>query len=319
MPREPVDSPGPAPVWLRAVAAVSRRLPAGRYRAVAALGRRVRRPFLGRLPRRLGGAWFRCEPRDTIGAQAYFGGIYEPQETALAQAVLAPGATFVDVGANWGYFTLIAAGRVGAAGAVVALEPDPRMSEALRANVALNRLGNVTVLEIAATERAATVELMTVPLSAGNSGLSSLAPPNARGVERIAVQGRPLDDVLAELGHARIALLKMDIEGAEARALAGLRGCLADGRVERVLLELHPRALEALGSSVEEVFAQLSGAGLSPWSVDHSPEGYRRAAYARRLDAASYLRPFQPGDVLDAWPHLLWVRPGCEPVSLRPA
>ena len=62
-----------------------------------------------RLPWDAGGYWFECDPRDAIAREVCFTGRYEPQETALVRTILRPGMSFVDVGANWGYFTLLAA------------------------------------------------------------------------------------------------------------------------------------------------------------------------------------------------------------------
>lgn len=309
-----MDAPVLAPLWLRVGAAITRRLPAGRYRAAAWLTRRVAAPFLARLPHRLGGSWFVCDPGDAIAAQAYFGGVYEPQETAITQALLAPGATFVDVGANWGYFTLLAARRLGARGAVIALEPDPRMCGALRANVALNGLSSVTVLELAAADRAGTVPLLGFDQAGGNYGLSRMAPRGEEPPGSFAVTASTLDDVFAELRLTRVSLLKMDIEGGEARALAGLRRSFEAGVVDRLLLEVHPQQLEESGSSVAQVFELLERAGFRGWTVDHSPRATRRAAYARRVDVRTYLRPLDARQPLDAWAHCLCARRGIDPL-----
>jgi len=306
------------PLWLRIAAALVRQLPVGRYRATAFLARRVAKPFLARLPA-AGGLWFQCDARDASAAQAYFAGAYEPQETALIKAVLVPDSTFVDVGANWGYYTLLAAQHVGARGSVIAIEPDPRMCAALRANLALNGFSKVAVLEIAAAEHRGTLPLLAFDPAGGNYGVSRLADPGSEPISSMAVAARPLDDVLVDLGLTRVSLLKMDIEGGEAAALAGLRKSLEAGIVERILLEVHPRELEKLGTSADEVFELLRGAGYQGWAIDHSPRANRRAAYARRLVAQEYLRPFHPGQPLDAWPHLLWTRTGKDLLPLKPA
>src|SRR5512142_2823283 len=117
---------GPAPLWIRAAAAMIRRLPAGRYRAAHWIGRRVREPFWAALPADLGSLQFHCDLRDGLMREACLTGRYEPQETALLGRLLAPGMTFVDVGANWGYFTLVGAHLVGRAGRVISVEADPR-------------------------------------------------------------------------------------------------------------------------------------------------------------------------------------------------
>lgn len=300
---------------MRLAAAICPRLPRGRYRATRWLARRAHGPFIAQLPRRLLGARLQCDPRNWATTQAYFVGVFEPQETAVVQAILRPGSTFVDVGANWGYFTLIASPSVGPRGSVIAIEPEPRMCEALRANIALNDFPNVTVCQLAAIEREARIPFLPYDEATDSYGMSRVASAGDCQDRIVTVQGRPLDDLLQAHGVRRVSLLKMDVEGAEARALAGLHRSLTTGVVNRLLLEVHPAQLAGLGSSVSEVFDLLTRAEFQGWRLDHSPETSRRAAYARRLDARSYLRPLDPGEPLDAWPHFLWTRKGLAPLD----
>src|SRR5262245_2134996 len=78
---------------------------------------------------------------------------YEPEETAFIEAALAPGMTFLDLGANVGYFTCLAARKVGPAGRVWAFEPDPRNFRLLVRSVKANGLSNVTAVRAAASDR----------------------------------------------------------------------------------------------------------------------------------------------------------------------
>ena len=300
----------PAPAWLRAVAWAVRRLPAGRYRA---MNRFRAGRFAARLPVETGGAAHVCDLRDVIAREVFFTGRYGPQETALLNALLRPGATFVDVGANWGYFTLLAAHLVGSRGRVIAMEPDPRLFAMLRANVEANRLRQVAPLALAAADRAGTLELAGHDPEGGNWGLSSLMG-NGHGGERFSVESRTVDEVLDERGAERVELLKMDIEGAEEMALRGMEAGLARGRYRRVLVELHP-TLHPGGRAVgEDVGALFHAAGYRGWSVDHSPEATRRAGYARNPDARALVSPLDPSAPDDAWPHQLWTAPGEEPL-----
>ena len=259
---------------------------------------------------------FACDLRDGIAREVFFTGGYGPQETALLGAVLRPGGTFVDVGANWGYFTLLGAHRVGSSGRVIALEPDPRLFALLQGNVAENGLRQVAALPIAAAEREGTVTLAGHDPEQGNWGLSSLLADAATAAERFAVRGRRVDEVLDEQGTAQVELLKMDIEGAELLALGGMADGLARGRYRRVLLELHPTLHPRGAALAGDVAAAFRAAGYRGWSVDHSPAATRRAAYARGVDARAFLRPLvadaSSGD--DAWPHQLWAAPGVEPL-----
>ena len=126
-----------ASIPARLAASIFSRLPMGRFRLAALYSQWNPNPFWGRMSATVGGAWFRCNPRESISrADVYFTGRYEPQETAILRELLKPGMTFVDVGANWGYFTLVGAHLVGPSGRVISLEPEPRLFRLLVSNVA---------------------------------------------------------------------------------------------------------------------------------------------------------------------------------------
>jgi hypothetical protein len=174
----------PPPRWVRPAAAVIRRLPAGRYRAMELLPRVA--PFAAPL----GGLRFACDLGDDIAREVCFTGMYAAQETGLLLGWLSAGGCFVDVGANWGYFTLIAAQRVGPRGRVIALEPDARMFAQLRDNVDRNGLAMVLPLALAAAERAGTARLARFTDGARNRGISSLELPGEGVVVEHRAAGR---------------------------------------------------------------------------------------------------------------------------------
>jgi FkbM family methyltransferase len=300
-----------APALLRAMAWAVRRLPAGRYRAMN-LAPRGGGAFWAALPRRAGGVRFACDLRDVIAREVFFTGVYGPQETALLRALLRPGATLVDVGANWGWFTLLGASLVGREGRVVALEPDPRLFRLLRGNLAANGASHVAALPLAAAAEEGTLTLAGHDPGAGNWGLSSVVAAHAGG-HRFEVRGRPIDTVLDELGIGTVELLKMDIEGAEEQALRGMGEGLARGRYRRVLVELHPTLHPRGAELLDDVAARLRAAGYRGWSVHSSAAATRRASYGRRVDAAALLGPLAASRG-DAWPHQLWAAPDEEPL-----
>jgi FkbM family methyltransferase len=218
--------------------------------------------------------------------------------------------TFVDVGANWGYFTLLGAHQVAPGGRVVCLEPDPRLFAMLAANVKYNGLARVEAVQAAAAASEGTLLLAGYDEQSDNWGVSRITRAAAAPPVSFAVAARPLDRILDELGLGAVNLLKMDIEGAEGFALAGLARSLAAHRIERLLLEVHPAQLAEHGRSAAALADDLRAAGYRGWTVDHSPAATRQATYQRRLDVARLLRPFDPAASLDDWPHLLWVIPG---------
>jgi FkbM family methyltransferase len=264
-------------------------------------------PFWAQTPSELGAQIFCCDLRDPLMREVCLTGRYEPQETQLLQQLLQPGMTFVDVGANWGYFTLLGAHLVGPNGRVLSVEADPAACRSLRANVAKNGLSHVAIVAAAASDKPAVIMVQAYDDGRdgwSNAGVTLAASPGSRGIQ---VEARPLDMILDSAGIGRIDLLKMDIEGAECRALSGLQRRLAAGDIDRIVVELHPSHLEMLGSSVAAVVSLLRRYGYRGWRIDHSAETHRRAA-VQSVDVEALLSPIGNGDELGTWPHVLWSR-----------
>ena len=312
------------PFWVRCAAALIRRLPAGRYRVMKRLGKGSF-PFVAALPAALGGLRFTCDLHDGIAREVCFTGQYEPQETALLQAFLRPGMVFADVGANWGYFTLLAAAKVGRLGRVISLEPDPRLFATLQSNVILNGLNQVELLQVAAAAETAILTLAGYDERCDNWGLSKLIERGApspylpqrsgevkAGASTFGVVARPLDVLLDEQGIDQVDFLKMDIEGAEELALRGMGAGLVRHRYRRILLVVHPTILTDRGCSVSEVLRSLVQAGYRGWWIDHSWSVSRKAAYRRTFQPREFLQPFRATQPPDAWPHMLWLCPEVE-------
>jgi FkbM family methyltransferase len=239
--------------------------------------------------------------------------MYEPQEILLVRSILRPGDVFVDVGANWGYFTLLAAHLVGAHGRVVALEPEPRSHALLLENCEENGLHNVMVLELAAAAAEGKVVLEGFAESEGNFGTSRVLSSGLSGPQAVDVRAQRLDEVLSEIGIEQVGLLKMDIEGSEGPALIGLEQFLGERRIDRFLVELHPAALADFGFSPEQVVRTFRDAGYRVWTIDHSPQATRTASY-RVPEPDALIRSLGPTDHLDSWPHLLTARDGLTPL-----
>jgi FkbM family methyltransferase len=295
----------PPPLWFRAARAAVRRLPAGRFRAFERLSRAALSPFEDRLADEVGGWRYACDLRNATAREACLTGRSAPAETAALRARLPRGGTFVDVGANWGYFTLAALDAVGPKGRVVALEPDPRMAAELRGNVARNGIRNAIVLEVAASEREGDAVLSGYAEADRNRGVSSLVAAPAGAATPFTVATAALDDLLDAHDVARADLVKVDVEGAEELVLRGMARGLAAGRYAAVLLELHPTQHPdpaRLGATIHET---MSAAGYSGGWLDTGPLAERAALYGRGGDARS-LAPVRGDEPLGPWPHQLW-------------
>ena|GEM_PF-988821 len=152
---------------------------------------------------------------------------------------LGSGDTFVDVGANAGYYSVVAGRIVGPRGRVVSIEPVPETFELLRENVALNGLGNVATFANACWNAR---EGLTMTLPGGYYGLASLATP--LGGRRIPVEAIPLDALTADLPSVQV--LKVDAEGAELEVLEGAADTLAKTRFAVLEVTRNRARVEAL-------------------------------------------------------------------------
>ncbi len=189
---------------------------------------------------------------DVIQREMYLG-CFEPHETRVVSRLLRPGMTFVDAGANAGWFTFLAASRVGPTGRVLAVEPDPVLAEKLRVAVR----PHIKVFGCALGRAAGTLTLSIPP--PGNRS-PTLAP--VAGWESVAVPVRTLDELLDVERVGTVDLLKLDVEGAEAEILAGAARTLP--HVRAVLCEFNTYWLGQLGTSPEALWRTLLGAGFRP-------------------------------------------------------
>jgi FkbM family methyltransferase len=306
---------GPLPLPFRLLVPLMRCLPMGRFRAAYTLCRVLPPQFVTRLPRKLGGLAFVCETADVVSRTA-FAGTWEPTQTLLVGKILQPGMTFVDVGAQWGYFTLIGAARVGPYGSVLSLEPHARLFGLLRGNLDLNRLRQVTPLPVAAGATTSYQELVAYDEHTGNFGGSWLrpGPPSQAALqeptgERI-VEVRTLDDLAREHELDTIDLVKIDIEGGEGAAVHGMRDLLSHARVLRLLIEVHVEFHERCGGSLKTLYDDLRSAGYRGLSVREDFPTVRAIAYGRRRHTRGLLRPLDPRTPPVGICHQLWLAPG---------
>lgn len=176
-----------------------------------------------------------------IGGELKRKGEYERFVTWALLKLLQSGQTFVDVGANVGYFSLLAATRVGPTGRVLAVEPMPENWALLEKSIALNGFGNIIELhKVAAGDTTRRVR-MTLGDRA-NSGSFSFVSGRQPSKDIFEVECRRLDDLLT---GRRVDIIKMDIEGAEGLALKGMRQTLGASR-PLLLMEYTPSSLESI-------------------------------------------------------------------------
>lgn len=202
---------------------------------------------------------FCVDPVSIMGIALTRGGTYESGMIATLNASLTHGSTFVDLGANEGYFTVIGAGLCGPTGRVVAIEPQERLLPIISKNLHLNSLLNTIVVNAAITDRPGQVTLHLT--SNTNSGGSGLHRHTKYPLPTQEVAAMTLEQLLDVQGVKVVDLLKVDIEGSEYEALLGSPRLFQECRIKALALELHPTILADRGKDAEDIVALLTGAG----------------------------------------------------------
>ncbi len=205
------------------------------------------------------------DPRDLVMApQMIIYRQWEPELTALLWGLLTPNSVFVDVGANFGYFTCLAGTRIGARGAgrVFAVEPNPALLELLRANASINwSMCPITISPVAAAATAGRGSLSIPADGAANASLSASGDdPGA-----VAVELQPLDAIIPA-GMA-VDVMKIDVEGHELGALLGARRVLADSPDIKIIMEWSPGQMAAAGYGREDLLALIENLGMTTYEA----------------------------------------------------
>jgi FkbM family methyltransferase len=170
-------------------------------------------------------------------------GIYEPEVAKLIQESLYPGDVFYDIGAHAGYFTLIAANNVGPTGLVIAFEPLPANTNTINQQIKLNGLQAICrVVTSAVMDTMGEVSLI-IPKRIANAHLLDVPAPHVnegRG-KVIRVSSITLDSFVSD--NPWPTLIKMDIEGAELKALMGAKELLSSPKAPVFLITAHSEKL----------------------------------------------------------------------------
>ncbi|MCF3177249.1 FkbM family methyltransferase [Streptomyces sioyaensis] len=255
-------------------------VPFGKEAAARYLNRQLRdHPRRRVVPTRFDAA-MAVDTQDLIQRFVYVFGVWEPHMTRWLQRRLRPGDTYIDVGANVGYYSLLASRLVGEAGRVVAIEASPTLHRRIVQHAELNHCDNIRVVHAAVSDERKTVSFILA--SSHNMGAAGIVPYDGRAELRLDVEARPLPDVLAQEELAAARVIKIDVEGAEGGVIRGLAPVLDRLRPDAELtVEVTPERMERLGDSAEELLETMRAHGFHVYRLANSyaPESYPAALH----------------------------------------
>jgi FkbM family methyltransferase len=185
----------------------------------------------------------------------------------------------VDIGANVGLYTVLAMHQLDSTGCIVTFEPHPQSYAFLQKNVAANQTRcsacpRVDALNMAAAPERGQQELRLNPENRGDNRLyQGTYHGKVEEWDTLPVEGRPVDDVLTELGIEEVNFVKIDIQGYEQKAISGFQTTLARSKNIILMSEFWPKGLKEAGGSAIEYLQMLTDVGFTLYELKEKPRG----------------------------------------------
>jgi FkbM family methyltransferase len=206
------------------------------------------------------GLWWMLDPRDYVQQDLFWLGVKDKWELFHVLRLLDRSSVIFDVGANFGYYALVLASRLGRGARIHAFEPNPRTFERLVQHIRWNELPNVKAHCLGISDAVGSAGVQHV---SGNSGAAHLVENAGR------VPLTTLDMFCRERAIDRLDFIKIDVEGFEEKLLRGGRGTFASLK-PMVLIELNPPTARRVGSSVGRVVDLLEEYGYCLYGIRRS-------------------------------------------------
>lgn len=215
--------------------------------------------------RRVNGALVYLNPDDPVVSGALTLGVYENEEIAFFERMLEPEMVFVDVGANVGLYTALALRHMRHPGQIVCVEPDPVSATFLKQTISANKNGQqVSFHQLALSDKPGAVLLYQNPENKGDNRIYSdpLCP------DGISVSSDTLDNLLQRAAIAEINLIKIDVQGAEAKVVAGALSVLRRSNDCIMMTEFWPYGLTNCGSNPSAYLTTLEDIGFELYTLE---------------------------------------------------
>jgi FkbM family methyltransferase len=224
------------------------------------------------------GLKFFADPLSNFGEELVTHSAYETETEQIVRNNLFAGDSFLDIGANEGYFTTLAASIVGPSGRVVAVEPQSKLCDFIKINLALNDTKAIVFHGALGGEKGQQCNLHLYPSL--NTGAASIVrkPKLYRRVEKSPF----LDPADLTRGGGEFSLAKIDVEGFENNVVLSLKPLLRAGKIKTLLLDYHAPILAANGIDPKGIEAEILAAGMVLEGSSTQFEGFRLYRWSDR-------------------------------------
>ena len=200
-----------------------------------------------------------------VGLSIIFDKIYHRTMTNYLQNTIKEGMVFVDIGANIGYFSVIASKLVGNSGKVIAFEPEKHNFELLEMNVQINACNNISCINKAISNIESNSDLFVDKISFGSASLVSPSKyVRTFSHEKYLVETISLDKFI----DTKVDIVKIDVEGYETKVIDGMKRILLENRDIILIVEYIPYGAVRINRKPCEMFDALTNVGFSLFDID---------------------------------------------------
>lgn len=196
--------------------------------------------------------------------------LLETFEADVFKSLLKKGMRVADIGANLGYYTLMAAKAVGRQGQVFAFEPEPENFSLLARNIQANNFQNVETVNLAVTNKVGQEKLF---FSDEHRGDHRIYDPGDKR-KTLTVSSTSLDSFFQD--NLRLDVIKIDVEGAEGIVFAGMKKIIEANPHLTIFIEFWPKALSMAGTSPQKLLAMIDEQGFSIYVIDEKKKKVRK-------------------------------------------
>jgi FkbM family methyltransferase len=214
------------------------------------------------------GFYMLLNPTEHIQQQLFWYGYYEKELGIILKKILRPNDAFLDIGANIGYFSLLAANNSPTI-KVISFEPVNDLFQKLNENISINNIKNIMSVNTAVGETNEEKELF---ISANdNLGMSSFQQPENYSGKKEKVKVVAIDDWFKTSGLNKIDLIKLDVEGSELATLKGMKEVLQNQR-PALIVEVNPETLGMFGLKPVDIFDYLNQLNFDGYRISETGE-----------------------------------------------
>jgi len=194
---------------------------------------------------------------------------YESFSTEVVNNYLKDNSVFVDVGAHYGYYSVLAS-KAKKNVEVVSIEPVEENFKILEKNIKLNNVEKSTIYNMAISDKNSIREF-NVTEASDSAGFYN--HPLTKSKKKIQVKTRSLDSLLK---NKKVDFIKIDVEGHEISVLSGMKKTISDNKKLKILIEFNPKILENAGFKPEDLITKIEGYGFEVYLIDETKRRYYR-------------------------------------------